>query len=163
MLCPASRPAHHFTCGSLQWLSLIAIEVNHSHATTTGFGPGIDLGVVFLVWAQGSCWVFCRWTMHAAIMRRCSSCMTNERPGCSHDMGMVVRILKLMMTSCLDKWWCGSWNRWCSDVRMKFIGHVSGSCDQIMWVVTCRDHMIGKSCDHDITIAFPLGRELCWA
>ena len=47
MLRPASRPAHHFTRGSRQWLSLIAIEVNPSHATTTGSGPGVDLEVVF--------------------------------------------------------------------------------------------------------------------
>ena len=25
-----------------------------------------------------------------------------------------------------------------------------------MWVVTCRDHVIGKSCDHDITISYTL-------
>ena len=49
MLRPASRLAHHFTRGSFQWLLLIAIEVNPSHATTTGSGPDVDLRVVFLV------------------------------------------------------------------------------------------------------------------
>ena len=54
MLHPASHPAHHFTCGSLQWLSLIAIKVSPSYVTTTESGPDVDLGVVFLVQASGS-------------------------------------------------------------------------------------------------------------
>ena len=54
MLRPASHPAHHFTRGSLQWLSLIAIKVNPSHANTTGSGPGVDLGVVFVAPFRGS-------------------------------------------------------------------------------------------------------------
>ena len=29
---------------------------------------------------------------------------------------------------------------------MKFVGHVSRSCEQIMWVVTCRDH-VSRSCE----------------
>ena len=49
MLRLASCLAHHFTRGSLQWFSLIAIEINPSHATITRSGPGVDLGVVFLV------------------------------------------------------------------------------------------------------------------
>ena len=52
MLRLASRAALHFTRGSFQWLSLIAIEINPSHATTTGSGPGVDLGIVFLVGLQ---------------------------------------------------------------------------------------------------------------
>ena len=61
------------------------------------------------------------------------------------------------------EWWRGWWYRWWLDVRMKFVGHVSRSCEQIMWVVTCRDHVIGRSRDHDITIAFLLRRKLRWA
>ena len=34
---------------------------------------------------------------------------------------------------------------------MKFIGHVLELCDQIMWMVTCQDHVISRSRDHDIT------------
>ena len=49
MLRQASHPAHHFTRGSLQWLSLIAIEVYPSYVTTTGSKTSVDLGVVFLV------------------------------------------------------------------------------------------------------------------
>ena len=52
MLRPTSHPAHYFTYGSLQWLSLIAIEVNPSHTTTTASGPGVDLGVVFFIGLQ---------------------------------------------------------------------------------------------------------------
>ena len=37
---------------------------------------------------------------------------------------------------------------------MKFVGHVLGSCEQIMWMIICQDHVIGKSCGHDITIIF---------
>ena len=52
---------------------------------------------------------------------------------------MVTRILELMITWCLDKWWRGSWNQWCLNVRMKFVGHVSGSCEwsraKVMWLV----------------------------
>ena len=54
------------------------------------------------------------------------------------------------------EWWRGWWYQWWLDVRMKFVGHVSRSCEQIMWVVMCRDYVIGRSCDHDITILFPI-------
>ena len=54
MLHPASHLAYHFICGSLQWLSLIAIEVNSSHTTITKSGPGVDLRVDFLARAPGS-------------------------------------------------------------------------------------------------------------
>ena len=129
-------------CGSYLWLSLIAIEETPSLATTIGSWIGVDLEVRPPSTGSGSTigWRRMLWW---------------KRPGHSPDGGMVVRILESMMTWCLGEWWRGSWNWWCFDVRMKFIGHVLGSCDQIMWVV--------MSHDHDITIAFPFGRELCWA
>ena len=46
---------------------------------------------------------------------------------------------------------------------MKFVGHVSGSYEQIIWVLICQDHVIGRSRDYDIIIAFFLRRELRWA
>ena len=62
-----------------------------------------------------------------------------RRLGHSHDIRIVTRILESIMTWCLDKWWRGSWNWWCLDVRIKFVGHVSGSCKwsraKVMWLV----------------------------
>ena len=34
---------------------------------------------------------------------------------------------------------------------MKFVGHVSRLCEQIIWVVTCQDHVISRFCNYDIT------------
>ena len=93
MLRPASRPAHHFTCGSLQWLSLIAIEVNPSHATTTGSRPGVDLGVVFLAhhFTRG----FLQWLSLIAIeVNPSHATTTRSRPGI--DLGVVF----LVQTPC---------------------------------------------------------------
>ena len=70
------------------------------------------------------------------MMGRCSSRMTNEGPGYSHDMEVMTRMMVSMMT----------------DVRMKFVGHVLGSYELIMWVVMYRDHVIGRSRDHDIIL-----------
>ena len=42
-------------------------------------------------------------------------------------------------------------------VKMKFVGHVLGSCDQIISVVTYQDHVIGRSRDHNITLINPIG------
>ena len=34
---------------------------------------------------------------------------------------------------------------------MKFWDYVLELCEQIIWVVICQDHVISRSCDHDIT------------
>ena len=61
---------------------------------------------------------------------------------------IVTRMWELMMLWCQDKV-CRS------RVGIRWPGHVSdyvsGSGDQVMWVITCWDHMIGRSCDQDIT------------
>ena len=145
--------------GSHQWLLLIAIEVNPSHTTTTGSWIGVDLEVRPLVAFINSdrgkpLSRHHHWDLEVRTPSTCSRSTIGwrrvlrwwRRLGRSHNMGRVTRILKSMMLWCL----------------MKFVG-VSGTGDQIMWVITHRDHVIGRSRDHDITIAFPLRRELRWA
>ena len=121
MLRPASRLAHHFTRGSLQWLSLIAIEVNPSHATTTGSPVALinsDRGKPL--------------SRHHHWIRAC--CVLR----CWEDVVVVWRMRDpdVVMTW---EWWRGWWYRWWLDVRMKFVGHVLRSCEQIMWVVMCQN------------------------
>ena len=63
-----------------------------SHATTTGSGSGVDLEVVFLVGLQSTLLEAHARSLgslktRAAMMRRCSSVeVTDERPGCGHDL-----------------------------------------------------------------------------
>ena len=114
MLRPASRPAHHSP-----WLPPVAFinsdRGDPSHTTTTGSWIGVDLEVrppvAFINSDRGKppltppplgsgsknseylLEVHDRMKMRAAMLRRCSSRMTNEGPGCSHDMGVVTRML----------------------------------------------------------------------
>lgn len=92
--------------------------------------------------------------MRAIMMRRpgCRSNVdvTNERPGCRYDMKVQ---------------WRGCWNWWL-DIRIKFVDHVSRSCEwlyiEIIWVVTCQNHVINRSRDHNIRIVFLLRCKLYW-
>ena len=67
--------------------------------------------------------------------------MTNKRPGYSHDMGVMTRMIVSMMTWYWDK------------VRRSRVG--------IMWADHVSSHVL-RSHDHHITIAFFLRRELRW-
>ena len=105
-------------CSSYQWLSLIAVEgtpftlppldlgsewlppmafINSgrgysSHATTTEFGSGFDLEVVFLVDLQSTLLepharFLGSLKTRAAMMRRCNGVeVIDKRPGCGHDL-----------------------------------------------------------------------------
>ena len=123
MLRPASHPAHHSP-----WLPPVAFinsdRGGPSHATTTGSWIGVDLEVssqwLSLIAIEDNLlsrhhhWnlkvvflgdlpkVHDRRKTRATIMGR-SGCrrsadVTNEQPRCSHDIGMMTRILVLMMT-----------------------------------------------------------------
>ena len=127
------RPAifsYHFTRGSLQWSSYCSNQGHFPstkgtslYATTTRSRTGVDLEVVFLVGPPS--------TLLEAHTRslgwktrddRCSS--VDERPGCGYEV--MTWMLVSMMT-------------WCQD-------EVCRSRAEIMWVVTCRDH-VSRSCE----------------
>ena len=100
------------------------------YATTTGSRTGIDLEVVFLVGHPSTLLeTHIRspgLKTRAAMMRRYSS--VDERSGCGHEM--MTRMLVSMMT-------------WCQD-------EVHRSRAEIMWVITCQDHVSGhvsRSCE----------------
>ena len=146
---------YHFTCGSFQWSSCCSdwghfpsTKGTSFYATTTGSRTGVDLEVVFSVGPQSTLLKVHTRSLGsktcAAMMKRCSS--VDERPRCGYEV--MTRILISMMTWCQDEVRLSRAEiMWVDHVS----GHVSRSCKLIKWVVTCRDHVIGRSRDHDIT------------
>ena len=155
MLHPASRPAHH-----LPWLpSMAFINSNrgnllsrHYHWNRDRCWSGSNLPVAFINsnWGKPPLTLPPLESRSSYPRRLPSTCPRStigrkrmlqwwRRLGRSHDIRIVTRILESMMTWCLDKWWRGSWNWWCFDVRIKFVGHVLGLCEwshiEVMWLV----------------------------
>ena len=126
---------YHFTRGSLQWSSYCSdrghfpsTKGTSLYATTTRSRTGVDLEVVFLVGPPSTLLEGTLLEAHTRSLGwkmrddRCSS--VDERPGCGYEV--MTRMLVLMMT-------------WCQD-------EVRRSRAEIMWVVTCRDH-VSRSCE----------------
>ena len=91
--------------------------------------------------------------IYVVMMRRprCSIMdLTNLKLRCSYDMEVVM--LWIYLNNLI--------------VKRKFMSHVLRSCNRfrikIMWLVPCESHMVDKSHDHDITIAFLFRHKLCW-
>ena len=105
---------------------------NSFHATIIGSKIGVDLEVVFLKSLQSTLLKANAKSLgllktYAAMMRRprCSSVkITDDRPGCGHDVEVV------MMRMCLDDLLS----------KMRFVGHEPRLCDwshsaKVMWLI----------------------------
>ena len=119
-------------------------QENFSHTTTTGSRIGVNLKIIFFIGLQSPLL-----KAHARFLGLLKTrAIIMRRPGYSHDMKMV------MTQICLDDLMS----------KMRFISHLLRSCDwsqaKIIWLVTCQDHVIDESCDHNITIVYFLRRKL---
>ena len=125
---------------------LVAIKGTLLHATTTGSRIGVNLEIVFLVGLQSTLLeAYTRFLdsleTRAVKIKRYSS--VDKKPGCGHDVEVVMTRMSILMMI------------WCQ--KEDYRSHI-----KIIWLIPYRGHII-ESCDHDITIAFFLGRKLRWA
>ena len=95
------------------------------------FKTGVDLEIVFLAGLQstpawGPHWVLRQSTTCVVMMKRCSNHITDERLGCSYDMGVMTQMLVSKMTWYQDEV-CRLRVRilWADHIS----GHISKSCD----------------------------------
>ena len=141
------RPASHLLLLLHLWLPQWSFcYINRGHFPLIELPPpdsrtDVDLGIVFFVGLQST------------LLEAHTKSLNNGQCvlGWWKDVVVVwqMRDPDIVMTWEL---WRECWYQWWLDIRIEFVGHVLGSYEQIMWVVICRDHVIGRSCDHDITI-----------